>query len=69
MGPLPRADTTTLGAYLGSADLTAIGDAAALAAAAAAEDQLSPASRAAGVDVFVGWCLCAIVDMCVVACA
>lgn len=46
VGPVPHADTTTLGAYLGSADLTAIGDAAALAAAAAGE--LSPASRAAG---------------------
>ncbi len=46
VGPVPLADTTTLGAYLGNADLTAIGDAAALAAAAAGE--LSPAARAAG---------------------
>jgi hypothetical protein len=46
VGPVPHADTTTLGAYLGNADLTALGDAAALAAAAAGE--LSPAARAAG---------------------
>lgn len=50
MGTLPRADDTTLGAYLGNADLSALGDAAALALAAAA-GQISPASRAAGVDV------------------
>jgi hypothetical protein len=49
VGTLPRADDTTLGAYLGNADLMALGDAAALALAAAA-GQTSPASRAAGGD-------------------
>jgi hypothetical protein len=48
VGPLPRADTTTLGAYLGNADLTALGDAAAAAAAAAAAGEGSQAGRAAG---------------------
>jgi hypothetical protein len=43
VGPLPRADATTLGAYLGNADLTALGDAAAAALAAAGE--MSPSGR------------------------
>lgn len=54
VGPVPHADTTTLGAYLGNADLTALGDAAALAAAAAGE--LSPAARAAGREMVLVVC-------------
>jgi hypothetical protein len=36
VGPLPRADAATLGAYLGNADLAALGDASASALEAAA---------------------------------
>lgn len=48
VGPLPRADATTLGAYLGNADLTALGDAAAAALAAAGEASPKPRSSLPG---------------------
>lgn len=52
VGPLPRADATTLGAYLGNADLTALGDAAAAALAAAGE--MSPSGRPSMHPVLAG---------------
>lgn len=48
VGPLPRADATTLGAYLGNADLTALGDAAAAALAAAGDASPRPRSSLPG---------------------